>query len=298
MGKKETEKKKKNNKKNKPVKEIPQVIVVPQKETKFKQAWNIFASILIVFGAIPTCNFVAEYFKSAKEKREEREFEEGYLKPLPLNLPDSTSPESTTHYISNGIQDTLAENTDTSFGKNNSYPLMKGIFIKDLIKKKSISINLGTNIYGASPSELFAGKNIGSVLGFEDMNIILGAKDDRLYISVEMSDLQRQEHIGIINFNHWVLYMPNLLNYQDDDYRLEVRDKQNNIVLAVKYNQDPDNPEVTLAGYFISPQKILILPNDRSAIRDFTYGAIEGDKWKQICLERIKRIKTIFPEKN
>lgn len=268
----------------------------PNKKITFSKFWKLIVGITLIATLVSNYQKIWDFFRLPKEKREELQFEDGYLKPLPLNLPDSTSTESTTHYNSNGIQDTLIEKTDTSFGKNNSYPMLKGIFIKDLIKKKSIRINLGSNIYDASPAELIDGKNLGSPLGWVDMGIIIGVINDRLYVSLDMSDLQNENHIGTIYFNHWTLYVPNLLTYYDDDYRLEVRDKQNNIVLAVKYNQDADNPEVSIAGYFISPKKILIIPNDLSHPTDLTYGGKEGKNWKQLCLERIKRIKTIFPE--
>ncbi len=62
----------------------------------------------------------------------------------------------------------------------------------------------------------------------------MAVKDNRMYVSIEFKDLLKEETVGVIEYNHWKLYKYNLLDFHNDDNRLEVIDKQNNIVFSIR----------------------------------------------------------------
>lgn len=96
-----------------------------------------------------------------------------------------------------------------------------------------------------------------SLSGCTDTNLTIGVKDERLYVSTVFKDIEKEETVGSIEFNHWKLFKPNLLDFRNGEQKLEVKDKQNRIVFSVRFSKDVD--AVFISGYFISSKSILIL---------------------------------------
>jgi len=111
-------------------------------------------------------------------------------------------------------------------------------------------------------------------------------------VSVKFFDLEKDEFIGSIAYNHWNLFTPNLLDFHNDDERLEVKDKQNNIVFSIIY----EGVGVWISGYFIDSKSIIVMPNDpKKSKTGHPLCLLKTDaSWKQKALDEIVVIKSIF----
>jgi len=129
-----------------------------------------------------------------------------------------------------------------------------------------------------------------------------GVHNKRLYVSCSFYDIKNEEFIGSIEYNHWKLYIPNLLIFYNDSKRLEVRDKQNNIVFSMKYHHVKDGtsfPHISIGGYFINNKAIIVVPNYPSnpAHDCFCFPKIDSN-WKDRAKDIIDSLITVFPEKS
>ena len=119
--------------------------------------------------------------------------------------------------------------------------------------------------------DLYTGVNLFAPLftGCTDSKLILGLKDSRIYVSVEFKDLKKEETIGIIEFNHWKLYKENTFDFDNTDEKLQVKDKQNNIVFSIEYDTKPgDDPQININGYFINPKAVLVVSENGTGEAD------------------------------
>lgn len=174
-------------------------------------------------------------------------------------------------------------------------PPVKGILIRDFANR-GVKLKIGTNIFSFDISQLYNGVTVSS-LSYSycpNINIFFGVKNDRLYVSVKFKDIYTDQPIGFIEFNKWKLFLPNLIDYDNDDQRLEVRDKNGFIVFSLQYqeNFNDKTPIVNVYGYFIIETSILVL-ND-----DVVYPESCIDKknanWKQAAIKKIEKTKSIF----
>ena len=228
---------------------------------------------------------ISEVFKSPKEKYDEENFISGELRPLPIKTQDS-------------ISFSEASQTYTFKGITEKAPEIYGIVIKKFKSLRRITFKIVTDSYGITTNQLSKGFNILNFVKKDQIEFecIVGVdNNERLYVSLEFKDLEKEETIGFINFNKWKLYKPNLFYFQNDDYRLEVRDKQNHIVLALKYNQSETDPTIEIAGYFIGPTGCLVIPNDPQD-QSLGVGFFIKDQsdWKQKAIMILTHVKSIF----
>ena len=122
--------------------------------------------------------------------------------------------------------------------------------------------------------------------------LFLGIKDDRLYVSVKFNDLETGQNIGTIAFNHWKVFLPNLLSYRYDDERLEVRDRQDNIVFSIKYEESNNGkaPKIVIGTYLNSEESVLVCTNTWNA----TCVNKKEKGWKKRALKFIETIESVF----
>jgi len=66
-------------------------------------------------------------------------------------------------------------------------------------------------------------------------DLILYLENSRLYMHCVLKDIQKEEIVGVINFKHWSLFKPNLLNYYSTDTSLEVLDRGGNVIFDITY---------------------------------------------------------------
>lgn len=228
-----------------------------KKENWFKETWNNLSNwgkrlvymagfVLTVITIFEVWTNIREKSLSPAEKLNKIEHQEGDLKPKKLF--NYYEPEPTNSVSTKPVIDKV--------------PIIKGIKIKKL-HSGGLNFQYGSNMVIYDISQLYEGVNIfkGDITKCDSsIQLIMGIRDDRLYTSVMFKDLEKEENIGWIEFNHWNLYLPNLTTFYNDDSTLEVKDKHNRIVFSLKYIEVPGSTSATiqLNGYFISPNSVLV----------------------------------------
>ena len=278
-------------KRNNPNKEkITDVQITTKKLNFFQRFWKLITGIGLLLAIGVSLFFFIDRYKSPKQKFEEEKLAQGNLNPPILQ-------NFTKEYTISETPPKFYENPPV----NTLYPHIKGIYAKNIKNLQYVNVILGSLAVRCLVSDLYNGVNLFSPAfsNCTDSKLMLGLKDDRLYVSVEFKDLKKEETIGVIEFNHWSLYKDNLLDFNNDDERLEVKDKQNNIVFSIQYFVDmPNDPEIYIRGYFISPYDILVLTDraiaDKNGV-EFNKCLLKTDSnWKQKAEFRIQDIKSIF----
>lgn len=238
-------------------------------------------SIVTIITGMTYLDGIKNFFRSDHSKYESENFEPGQLRPKPLDtlIPDSillvNEPKSR-RYV------------DTS----SPPPIVKGILLGD--QNGDIIFDYGSNNVVVPRRLLDTGFNVSRQAGggCSGIDVILGIKDNRLYVSTIFNSILNSETIGIIEFNRWKLFRPNVLDWKNDDERLEVRDRQNNIVFTIKY---VGGNHVTIRGYFIGPKGVSVVNNGDDAEdrgnNCFPYGT---PNWKEAATQRISMIKSNF----
>ena len=108
-------------------------------------------------------------------------------------------------------------------------------------------------------------------------------KNDRLFISTVFKDIQKEEVVGIIDYDHWRLFKPNLLNWKESDTSLEALDRGNNVIFNMIYEQ-PNT--LTIHGYSVGLGCIFVVLDDAIYLYD--------KKDKQGAIADLPKIKRIF----
>jgi hypothetical protein len=192
------------------------------KKGLWKRYWGVVVGIGVIVGILASIEDVRNLFLGKHEKYVKEKFVEGDLKPP--RLPDDSS-----DYI-------VLEHpiVFTHFRKDDGYPIITGIKLKSTgTLKDFVQFYLGDDVVFCPKSDLNIGIRISVTKKSGNctpsfINFVL--KDDRIYVSVEFKDLLKEETVGVIEYNHWKLCKENMFDFKNTDEKLEVRDKQNNIV--------------------------------------------------------------------
>jgi hypothetical protein len=296
-------------KRNKP--EHIAVDIEPKKTNRFAKFWNgisrtgkVLGGISLLIGIITGIIKIKDAFyppvqKPIIEKTAREKFDQDYIDSS-LNPPK----------IYNEPNFSILEHPPvfTTAAKYDSSPTIKGIKLLGDASLLYVIFNLGTTLEMIPIQSLDSGVRLRIPALYKGCNpsyISFVIKDNRLYVSAEFKDLLKEETIGIIEYNHWRLYKSNLFDFHNTDDKLEVIDKQNNIVFSIKFEIGPANfNSVNISGYFINPYSIAILSykdpiylKSGQIIRGGLDTCIDKatDNWKQKSAVLISDIKTIFP---
>ena len=227
-----------------------------KRTAKFKFTWNRFWKILtvlgVLFGIFSNIDSIKEYFESPKERYNYKNYQEGDLKSPKISSEFKLS-EIPPNFTMNAISESL--------------PKIKGIYIKDFKKATAMIVQLGNYaLVQPFPQNLYEGLYILSTIFSDCSNskLLLAIRDDRLYVSVEVKDLQKEETIAFIEYNHWKVFLSNQFEFYNDDKRLEIKDKQHNVALSITYfpldrGVSKKDIMIVINGYFISPKSVLVL---------------------------------------
>jgi hypothetical protein len=268
----------------------PNASPTPTMSTKRKYStWEIVlgigALIGVVFGAIAATPTIKEYFKTPKEKYEDATFEKGVL-----NLPDV------------GLIDTngysRAEKPPIFYSTlNDTLPIIKGVKINTIQAEMPIGILVGNIGYIVPLINLVYGVEIPIIRGCDCGKITFGLWHNRLFVSTEFKDLQKEETIGVIEYNHWKLYKQNMFDFHNGDNYLEVIDKQGNIVFSIKSEMKGKCEFIYVNGYFINPNSISIVSTTLNNSPKGVCACISKSDyaWKQKAQDSISLIKPIMP---
>ena len=129
----------------------------------------------------------------------------------------------------------------------------------------------------------------------------MAAKDDRLYVSAKFIALSDENEIGEMEFNHWKIYNGTYSDYDYDDDKFEVKDKQGHIVFSISYSTDKMQSFVSISGYFVSPKSVIVLIS-KDAFTIHTSGDVRphdciqksDSNWKVNAEIEIAKIKSAF----
>lgn len=261
----------------------------PKAKSKIKifgvALWKVIIGAILIATGIVAFIDIKKVFLNPKEIYDKETFIEGDLKPAKLNIIDSfekISNEGVIRFSTELIKDTL--------------PVIKGILIKDFIKS-DILVIMGNSGRTYARDDYYTGIDVlKSLKKCIQKKIILGVKDDRLYVSCEFKDLQNEQTIGVIEFNHWKLYKANMFDFISTDDKLEVIDKQHHIVLSIGYIVNKNNSQcLYIDGYFIDPTSILVLRGHKVLGKEYENCFLKSDKnWKQKAELAIESIKSAF----
>ncbi len=277
--------------------------IIDKPESKFaKFLTKIWKTALIIFAIMAAVTSIIaiknEWFKSDKEKADEQTIYQGKLNP-----PEFSQPNHPTLSQKDEPREFFIDSA--SFYRNNSndkYPKVLGINLKDATSQSSIYIKFGGNIFNIPTQLFYRGVNVLNPSMYSIRNyfcnggsLILGIKNNRMYVSTEFKALQNEQTMGIIEFNHWKVYKENALEYPlQNDTMFEVRDKQNKIAFAIKYgridNHDENQNGVTINGYFINDSCIIISDRSNTIL---SIPKTEKD-WKLQASDPISKIESIF----
>jgi hypothetical protein len=245
----------------------------------------IALGIITLVGGIPTFDYIkGKYFITKHDKF----IEENYIKG-DLKAPIFSGNQHAAYSISNDVPNFKISK------RFRNYPLIKGIPIKDLKKQPYLFVFISGYIFTCFAEDLYRGVDIFNPIfsGCSSVHLILGVRDNRLYISADFKALENEEIIGSIRFNHWELYKPNVLNFNDSNpEKLEIKDKQNNIVFSISYETNG----VWIGGYFIGNESIIVMPNDPKKSKSINPLCVQKTvpNWKQKALEEIILIKSVY----
>lgn len=281
----------KNRKRKTPNKRsaTPNLSIATAPKPPAKGFGNLFAIVSTAIGFLGVIfsypSFV-DYFKSPEEKYQEQTFVQGDLKPSKVNAPQPASDSAfeTKAAIYSTVNDTL--------------PIIKGILLRQSGTELSeVAVHLGGSLNLIPIAYFYHGIEL-PIVSKEDTcgKIAFGVKDNRLYVSVGFKDLKNEETIGIIEYNHWKLYKSNMFDFHSDDNRLEVIDKQGNIVFSIEYNRETIFDGVYIDGYLINPNSIAVLRNDRDLNSKSSCNCIlkTDSNWKGKAQIQISKILPIF----
>lgn len=183
------------------------------------------------------------------------------------------------------------------FSDIKNFNSVEGLILKRRTDDFLPVIKVGSQGIGVLYKTLEDGDKFSLGLGNEcDSSFIyLLLKNERLYIVAEFKDLQTEQYVGSLEYNKWRVFLPNLLSYRSDPNRLEVRDKENNIICSIVSN----GFSVTISGYYISQSSILVVYN-QTGIVGKAPGVIDtcfsksDSLWKNKAQESISQFRSAF----
>lgn len=247
-------------------------LIVEKEKSKLSRLWQFVVGISIVVAIIVGIQQLNNPFLSEHEKYEKENLAQGTLT-APL-IDKVTVSEIPPKFLNNTIP---------------TVPYIKGIKIPDFNKKSHLVIAVGTVIIPVSTSLFYQSFDVlNPIFNCVGTKLILAIKDERLYVSTEFKDLRNEEVLGIMEFNHWKLYKPNLFDFYNDDNSLEVRDKENQIAFSLQYRASG----VWISGYFIGPKDVLILSDNPTKMPKIPFPCInKAEKnWKDKARHEISTI--------
>jgi hypothetical protein len=247
--------------------------------------WKIIIGIGIIIPIVLAIEPIKSYFSTPKEKYMNENFVEGDLKPNKIS--DASNPNNNLLETPPKFSTNLA---------NNPYPIIKGIYLKNYTKNKFLIVNFGGVLRTYLKGDLEEGLDVLDPIfkTCSNVHLYIGIRSERLYVSAVFKDLENEETIGFIEYNHWGLYKREKLFFNNDDKRLEVRDKQYNIAFSVKFEDASD--DVSISGYLIDNKSILIMPNYsvNSKYKNTVCLPKSTPNWKDEALNEISKIESIF----
>jgi hypothetical protein len=163
--------------------------------------------------------------------------------------------------ILNRIQP-LSEHPQFYYNKSTyKYPKVNGVYIRDLHKMTELVFETGWERFSIPVAKLYEGVAIGNdndSAQCSGTHLEVIAKADRLYTSCVIRDFKGGGKIGEMRLNRWEIYNGTYKDYHCTDSSFEVLDSQGYLAFGISYTESVLKPFVTIAGYFVHPDYILV----------------------------------------
>lgn len=295
-------KKKSNRSKTKSTVVAPILIPVEKKKNVFLKFWNqvtfawkIAGVIFILASALATYFSIGDHYKTPHEKYVDE------------NLPQG---DFETSKIKNGQiapYTTLDIPPNFKIPKIHIGPSIGGIYVDTVKHKQGLYISINQTLYHCPISGLEKGINLfaNSFNNCTGSSLSICLKNDRLFVSTEFKDIETEQIIGVVEYNHWTLYKPNFFNYLPGKNGLEVIDRYHHIVFSVQFFDEGNI--VFISGYFISLDNIMIVRNPLlkdSIMNGSNYHFAQNqpticipktaNNWKHTAIKYIEQIQSVF----
>lgn len=196
--------------------------------------------------------------------------------------------------------------------RRDTFPIVKGIKVKDTASDVMLIV-VGHATWLLSKHILEKGIQVFDPKTSDQCyqtNLKLILKNPRIYVSAQFRDLRNNQLLGEMDYNHWTVYLKNLLDYNYMDDRLEVKDKQGYVVFSILFSDkgQSSNGAIAFSGYFINPSSILIVNTDpvptfytdktlNEAFEKMKCIAKEpGSQWQIEAEKSIAKIKSVFDQ--
>jgi hypothetical protein len=177
---------------------------------------------------------------------------------------------------------------------NSNYPAINGIRLKRYDSSGFTVFGIGNTAIPLPNPDLERGieLSIGHPFGCQEHKISLFLKNLKLYIAADFRDLEKEEIMGSLEYNHWTAYKDNMIDFNSDDFGLEVKDKQGNIVFSICCGY---GNIVYIAGYFVNKQSVMVLQNNYLKNKD-QLGCFQKNTsdWKKRAEGDVGLIKSLF----
>ncbi|WP_158991540.1 hypothetical protein [Mucilaginibacter sp. L196] len=276
-------KKRRTTKKNKTATKKPEIqtIKVNPIWSFIKRFWGWIVSFSVVIGLILDYQQIKNMLLSPQKQYEQNYFYKGDLSP------EKISDDKTLLYKLSPVPPNF------NYVKKNWLPLIPGIAIK-FNPDSMLHIFVGQYNFYCPKTILEKGVSLHLPNTCDTTSLLsLGVKDDRIYVSVQFDDLQKEETVGYITYNHWTLYRPNMFDFQTDGKRyLQVEDLKNNIIFSIHYWKGVDvvDDGVFIAGYFLESKSVTVIPNFRYGFDHITCYLKDSPEWKEHAYDDIRHI--------
>lgn len=255
----------------------------------FTNHWKVIVGVVFILGGIRTCIGLQADLETPLEKTE-KENPKGVI----------VSPK-----ISEFTLLKILPNLNYDFA-DYEYPIVNGVYIKDLSKRPLLTIQVGGHLIMVSTMNLYNGIDIMNPIftGCSNSSLELFAKNDRLYVSAKFIDFETGFEMGEMNFNRWKLFKGQFLDYIPGDDRFEVKDKQGNIAFSIIFfkGKSEYSAFLSISGYFKMPTSVLVLNNKELFSKNNIYVDEHNNEciqnpdsnWKQKAKIEMSKIKSII----
>ncbi len=232
---------------------------------------------------------ILELFQNRHDKFSDQTHVEGDLQfpKLVKHRNENTISESISTYSTLG---------DTTIKK---LPKINGIDVSDFRNKDVVEVIIGVNHSEIPVDSFYKGIDLQTLVRrvrfippIWKLSLTMGVINDRLYISTAFRDIQKEQIVGNIRYNHWILYKSNMFDYRDGNDFLEVQDLQGYVIFQIIYKANT----IYISGYIITPVNVIILGNDSMNGHARVYAAFKTEHdWKKRAIEEISYIKSFVP---
>jgi hypothetical protein len=176
----------------------------------------------------------------------------------------------------------------------NKYPTINGIRLRTFDSSGFTVFGIGNTALPFYNPDLERGIefSIGNQSGCPDHKISLFLKNMRLYVAAEFKDFEKEEVMGVMEYNHWKVYKDNIGDFKNDDFGLEVKDKQGKVAFSICSGY---GNVVYIAGYFINHRSVMVVQNNYQKTREhFRCIPKKDSDWRRRAEYEVGIIKSIF----